>query len=686
MPAPFDHRTDDARKSGYDDEGKPSVATMATGDQVTEGSSGRRRPTPVCDTTADSVDLSPPFGLRVKRLVLGPALPSERAAVERLGRPSALAVFASDNLSSVAYATEEILRVLVPALGAAAFGLVLPVSAAVLAVLVLLVISYRQTLTAYPGGGGAYTVSRENLGRFPAQVAGAALGIDYVLTASVSVAAGVAAAYSAVPALHPWRVPIALGAVGVIAYANLRGLRESAHLFAVPVYGFLLCLAALVIAGLIGLATGTVTSAPRVVPDATPLGGVAAAWVALRAFSSGGSALTGVEAISNGVGAFRPPEARNARSTLVIMACTLGALFLGVSALAVGLHVVPEPGQTVLSQLARAVFGPSPLGEAAWLVLQALTAAILVLAANTAFADFPRLAAVMAEDGSLPSLLSRRGHRLVHSSGIVLVAGASMAVLVAFDASVDRLIPLYAIGVFVSFTSSQAGMVRHHLSRRRSGWLLAVAANGAGALTTAVVAVVVATTKFAAGAWIVLLAIPAGTLALERHRRRSVAERARLAASAEELRAPMRSHHQVVVLVEDLHAGVADALRYARALDPLGPGDHQADIVALHVATDPAAARLLDDSWAVLGLEVDLVIVACPDRDLGSALSRWLTTHCDSDGELTVILPVATNVGGLRTLVRGRNARALGRAVGRVGDARLVLVPAKPRDRHSVRP
>lgn len=622
---------------------------------------------------------TPPLGLRVKRLALGPALSSDRIAVERLGCPSALAVFASDNLSSVAYATEEILRVLVPVLGAAAFGLVLPVSVAVLGVLVLLVVSYRQTIAAYPGGGGAYTVSRENLGRFPAQVAGAALGIDYVLTASVSVAAGVAAIYSAVPTLYSLRVPIALGAVGVIAYANLRGLRESARLFAVPVYGFLLVLAALVIAGLIGVVTGTVTPTPRALPAATSLTGAATAWLVLRAFSSGGSALTGVEAISNGVGAFRPPESRNARSTLVIMAATLGALFLGVSTLALSLHTVPESDQTVLSQLARAVFGPSAVGDAAWLVLQALTAAILVLAANTAFADFPRLAAVMAEDRSLPSLLSRRGHRLVHSSGIMLVAGTSMAILVVFDASVDGLIPLYALGVFVSFTLSQVGMVRHHLAHRQSGWRWGAAANGAGALTTSVVAVVVATTKFTAGAWIVLLAIPAGALALERHRRSSVAERARLVASAEELRAPMRAHHQVVVLVEELHAGVADALRYARALDPLGPGDHQADIVAVHVETDHAAARRLADSWAALGLDVDLVNLPCPDRDLSSALSQWLSARRDANGELTVVLPLRTKVAGLRTLVRGRNARALSRAVERVGEVRLVLVPAKPR-------
>lgn len=624
---------------------------------------------------------APPLILRVKRRLLGPALATERLTAERLGRPSALAVFASDNLSSVAYATEEMLRVLVPALGAAAFGFVLPVSAGVLVVLGLLVVSYRQTLAAYPGGGGAYTVSRENLGVFAAQVAGAALGIDYVLTASVSVAAGVAALYSALPALQAWRVPIALAGVGAIAYANLRGLRESARAFALPVFGFLLLLGAVVAIGLVRLAAGSLPVVPSHLGAVAPLDGLALAWVVLRSFSSGGSALTGVEAISNGVGAFRPPEARNACSTLVVMAGLLGSLFFGVSVLAVALRVVPAAHQTVLSEIARAVLGSSVIGRGAWLVLQALTAGILVLAANTAFADFPRLAAVMAADRSLPGVLARRGHRLVHSSGIVLLAGASMAVLTVFGASVDRLIPLYALGVFVSFSLSQAGMVRHHLSRRQSGWRAGVAANAAGAATTTVVAVVVVATKFVAGAWIVALAIPAGAVILERRRRSSLAAHAALRASAEELRAQMRAHHQVVVLVEELHAGVAEALRYARALDPLGPDDHQADLVALHVATDPAAAERLKRDWAELGIEVELMVVACPDRDIAQALTAWLGAHRREDRELTVLLPVTATLAGPGHLARGRAGRAISRAVRRLGEVRLVVVPARPTGR-----
>ena len=406
----------------------------------------------------------------MKRLVLGPALPTADLVHERLGKPTALAVFASDNLSSVAYATEEILKVAVLAgIGALAFTLVMPITIGILAILGILLFSYRQTIKAYPSAGGAYIVTKDNFGLLPAQIAGVALLTDYVLTVSVSVAAGIAAVTSAVPGLYPYRVWLSVFCIWFIAWGNLRGVRESGRMFARP--DVLLHLHDVPDARR-WASSGSSRAASTRFPSPTDVAqttGAVTLFIILKAFASGGAAVTGVEAVSNGVPAFKPVEWKNARSTLMWMGSLLGLMFLGLSFLTVKLQVLPTETKTVISQVGRAIFGQGPLGYGLFLALQAATTLILILAANTSFADFPRLANFHAADNFMPRQLTVRGHRLVFSNGIIGLAVAATVLVVLFKADVSKLIPFYAIGVFTSFTLSQAGMSKRHLRMQGAG-------------------------------------------------------------------------------------------------------------------------------------------------------------------------------------------------------------------------
>jgi amino acid transporter len=526
---------------------------------------------------------------------------TEEEVHERLGKPTALAVFASDNLSSSAYATEEILRVLVPVIGVGAFSLVVPVSLAMVGVLVLLVLSYRQTIRAYPSAGGAYIVTRDNFGLLPAQVAGVALLTDYVLTVSVSVAAGTAALNSAVPGLIPYTVPISVFFIALLAYGNLRGVREAGKIFATPTYFFILCMAALLVVGLVRMVLGDLpeasTGQPGLIPPGHPDQGLllgASLFVVLHAFASGGAAVTGVEAISNGVPAFRPPEWRNARHTLVVMASLLGTMFFGLSVLAAHMHVGPfESGTpTVISEVGRLAFGGGPPGRVLYYCLQASTMFILVLAANTSFADFPRLASFHAHDHFLPSPLTQRGRRLVFSNGIIVLAVMAALLVVAFHAEVSRLIPLYAIGVFLSFTFSQAGMARRHLSLKHPGWRSGLLVNGAGALTSAVVLVVFAVTKFLHGAWIVLVFVPAMVALLVRINHHYLSVERRLGAPPVTT-GTRRRGLELVVFVSRLDEGLERAMHYAASLEADG-------IHAVHIGRPKTS--LATAFWARYGV------------------------------------------------------------------------------------
>lgn len=450
---------------------------------------------------------------RGKALIIGPPMETERLVHERLGKVTALAVFASDNLSSSAYATEEILRVLLITSGASvvgglAFKLVLPITLALLGVLAILLFSYRQTIKAYPQAGGAYLVTRDNFGLLPAQVAGVALLTDYVLTVSVSVSGGTAALVSAVPRLFGWRVPISVAFIAIIAWGNLRGVRESGRMFAVPTYFFIAMMGVLIGVGFFRMLHGDLHP---VKTFAIPPAAGATLFVILHSFASGGAAVTGVEAISNGVPAFKPPEWRNARTTLMWMGGLLGAMFLGLGILARTVKAVPDPAEkvTLLAQIGRAVFGTSALGHVLFDLLQIGTLLILVLAANTSFADFPRLASFHAGDRFLPRQMTMYGDRLVFSNGIIVLSGFAALLVIVFRASVTRLIPLYAIGVFTSFTFSQSGMAKRHTKLKEKGWRRGFVINGFGGIVSGVMTVIIAYTKFADGAWLILIAIPA---------------------------------------------------------------------------------------------------------------------------------------------------------------------------------
>jgi len=558
----------------------------------------------------------------IKRLLVGRPLATTEMEHQRIPKTIALAVFSSDAISSTAYATEEIL--FVTALGASSLALgldvLVPIAIAVAVLLAIVISSYRQVIFAYPDGGGSYVVSRENLGENPSLIAGASLMVDYILTVAVSISAGVAAILS-IPAFHglrDQRVVLGLVLIAAITLANLRGVRESGRLFAVPTYLYILVLTALIGWGLArSFFPGVFGSVSRVPFDADAfegmreLGGSLSVFLVLKGFSSGAVALTGIEAISNGVPSFRRPESKNAAKTLVWMGIVLGTLFFGVSLLAQRLHPYPSHDQTVFSQLGLAVFG----NGAVFLVLQFATAAILTLAANTAYNGFPLLSSIVAKDGYLPRQFANRGDRLVFSNGVVFLAVAAAALLVAFGGITTALIPLYAVGVFTSFTLSQAGMVRYHRRHRQAGWQRSMVINGAGAVVTGMVLLVVAVTKFTSGAWVPIVVIPAIVVlfkAIKRHYS-GVSRALQIPADYK----PPKMNHTVIVLVGNIHRGVLPAIAYARSMRP----NH---LFAVSVATDEEDHARLESQWADHEIDVPLEVLYSPYRELTRPVMRYV--------------------------------------------------------------
>jgi amino acid transporter len=577
--------------------------------------------------------------------LVGRPLLTADAPNQAIGKAVGLAVFASDALSSTAYATQEILVILAVA-GAGAFHYAWPISLAIVGLLGIVVASYEQTIHAYPGGGGAYIVARDNLGELPAQVAGAALLTDYILTVAVSVSSGVAQITSAYPSLHDHRVGIAVSIVVLIMLVNLRGVKESWAIFAIPTYFFILMMCLTVGLGLLRLATGSLGRVPD--PPALEYQGLEAVtlFVLLHAFSSGTTAVTGVEAISNGTMCFKEPRSRNAGITLLWMAGILATLFLGITYLAVHAGAVPSETETVISQLARTVFGRG------WLYLGSIAATtlILIMAANTAYAGFPQLSALQAADGFLPRQLTYRGSRLVFSRGILVLAMIACLLIVAFGASVNALIPLYAIGVFLSFTLSQAGLARRwwkcgHLAegqevrergsvlRHERGWELRMVLNGFGALLTALVMLVFAVTKFRDGAWFVVVLIPSLVVlffAIHRH----YGDMSRRL-SLEDYGAPPRiSRHRVILPIGGVHRGTVAALRYARSLSD--------DITAVHVSADAAEAEAIRRKWGQWGSGVRLVVLDSPYRTLIEPVLEYIRRIADQrqpNEVITIVVP-----------------------------------------------
>jgi amino acid transporter len=570
----------------------------------------------------------------LRRATIGKRIPSDREMDERVGRIKGLAVFASDNISSSAYATEEIMRVLVLA-GAGALALTMPLTAGIVVVLGIVVVSYQQTIRAYPRGGGSYQVASENLGKPAGLMAAAALLTDYVLTVAVSIAAGVAALTSIAPALFDFRVLLGLGFIGLLWVGNLRGLRESANVFAIPTFVYLVAIYVLLAIGIGQYLSGTlpqfVAPADWVGEGSTQTLGIL---LILRAFASGSVALTGTEAVSNGVPAFKPPESRHAGQVLLLMGTLFATIFLGLSFLASQLGVVPDPTEqeTVISEITRTIVGAGTPFHA---LIQISTALLLVLAANTAFAGFPRLASILSQDGFMPRQFQFRGDRLAFSVGILVLALLSGALIVLFSGSVTALIPLYTVGVFVAFTLSQSGMVRHwwRLRAEQRGWRWRAALNGAGAVATGVVAVFVGIAKFALGAWVVLLLIPVLMWlmwAIARHYH-AVSQALDVPTTNKPSTLPPRDP-RVVVPISRLDRTAMAALAYAQAIS--------SDVTAVHVATDGDAVDEMRRRWEAWAGPVKLVILESPYRALMAPLLAYLdaTETMDPSRPTTVVL------------------------------------------------
>ncbi len=562
----------------------------------------------------------------LRHLLIGPPLPTQRLAAERLNKVRALAAFSPDALSSIAYANQEIFLGLVVA-GSIGLHYAWPIGIAITVLLGVLALSYYQTVHAYPGGGGSYTVARENLGALPGLIAAAALLIDYVLTAAVSLTAGVAAIASAFPALWPYRVVLALVLLVIITVANLRGLRETGTLMAFPVYLFLGVYLSMLAVGLVRAVTegpGSLeVSAPPPLVAVTPI-------LILHTFAAGCTALTGIEAISNGVPAFKPPQTKNAGITLIVMALLMGTLFVGSIGLMQYFAVVAGPEETILSALARRILGYG----VPYFIVQTATLLILAVAANTSFADFPRVASILARDGYLPHQFSQLGDRLVFSNGMIALAAVTGALIVLFNGDAHALIPLFAVGVFLAFTLSQAGMVVHWIKQRGRAWQAKALANGLGMLTTLVTLLVVAVSKFVDGAWIVVVLIPVfvwGFRTIHGHYQ-EVARQLTLRGlppSLKPLTAP-----RVVLPISGVHRGALEALRYAQSISD--------NVTAVYVETNPAVTEHVRADWEAWVPDVPLAVVPSPYRSTLGPLLEFLeqTDHEHNDGQrATVVLP-----------------------------------------------
>ncbi len=575
----------------------------------------------------------------IKRLLVGRPLATTEQEHQRITKRIALAVFSSDAISSTAYATEEILFVTAVGASSLALGLdvLVPIAIAVALLLAIVVTSYRQTIHAYPSGGGSYVVCRENLGETPSLVAGASLLVDYILTVAVSISAGVAAIVS-IPTfsgLLNHRVELGIFLIILLTLANLRGVKESGRIFAAPTYIYILTLGGLIAYGLLRYyfpdifgSIGTVPFNKEAAEGVKQTGGTLGLFLILKGFSSGAVALTGVEAISNGVPAFQRPESKNAATTLTVMAFILGTLFFGISVLSKHLAPYPSHDETVLSQLGHVVFGTGPL----YVILQFATAAILTLAANTAYADFPRLSSIIAADGFLPRQFANRGDRLVFSNGVIFLSVAASLLLVAFGGVTNALIPLYAVGVFTSFTLSQFGMVKHHQKVREKGYQRNVVINMTGSIATGIVLIIVAVTKFTSGAWVPLVVIPLIMLLF-----RGIHKHYQGVSKSLEIPddyKPPRMNHTVIVLVGSIHRGVLPAIAYAQSL-------HPNRLFAVSVATDEDDHRRIEEQWAEHGIDVPLEILYSPYRELTRPVMLYvdeIDARWDNDF-VTVVIP-----------------------------------------------
>ena len=622
---------------------------------------------------------------RLKNKLLGPPLVTEQLATERLSRPIALGVLAPDCISSSAYGTEQMLTQLVPYIGLAAFTLVVPITFAILGVLFFVTLSYLDVIGLYTKAGGSYVVARDNFGPKVAQIAAVALLIDYTVTVAVQTSAGTAALTSAVPALANTTdtVLITVGVVLLLLFGNLRGIREAGRYFAIPTYFFVFSLTSVIVVGLVKEALGLLHPIPLPPPDQVyggTIGSPGSGWLMglafislLRSFANGGSSLTGLEAISNGVSSFRRPEAKHARQVLVVMSSTLAFLVLGVTLLSRWTHAVPFAlgSPTVVSQETKAVFGTSPLGHLGFYVVQLATMLILYTGGNTSFNGFPYLASFVAGDRFLPRQLTRRGHRLAFSNGIVVLAAVALALIIVYRAQLNGLVALYAIGVFTGFTMAGAGMVKHHLTAKGAHWRRGVAVNGFSAFLSFSVVLIFAFAKFREGAWLIVVVGPLLYLGLIRthaeYQREDDALESGVTEASEE---PLLRRHVVVVLVDRLDMATVRALQYARTLTP-------DDLRAVHFDIDSKEARELEEDWTRVGLaRVPLDIIECPDRRLlRAAVELVADATIDGDTECTVLLPRRSYRGGWQRFLHDRTADKIAATLSQVPHVSATIIP-----------
>ncbi|MBF0567508.1 MAG: APC family permease [Nitrospirae bacterium] len=562
--------------------------------------------------------------MSIKTFLIGSPIESVKEKHERVSKLTGLAVFSSDALSSVAYATEEILIVLVLA-GSGMFRFSMPIAIGITSLIAIVAISYFQTIHEYPSGGGAYIVAKDNLGENAGLAAGSSLLIDYVLTVAVSISSGVAAITSAIPFLHDYTVILCIASLLVITVINLRGVKESGKIFSLPTYMFIFAIIVLICVGLFRMSSLPHIPHPK---EVQTYSGLMMIFVVMRAFASGCTAMTGIEAVSNGIKAFKAPESRNAGITLTWMALILGVMFMGITLLTDRFGIMPSESETILSQLAKTVFSQGLF----YYFIQGTTFLILILAANTSFADFPRLSSIMAQDGFLPRQLANRGDKLVFSNGVIILSIVSGVLMVAFSGDTHALIPLYAVGVFLSFTLSQSGMVVHWLKYKGKGWVKSLIINATGALTTGVVSVVIAGTKFIHGAWMVIIAIPIIMLITKKISRhyQSVSRQLSIDNAEPEVE---YAHHSVIIPISGLQMAVLNAIKYGKAISD--------DVSAVYVCLDPAATMKLKAQWTKFGMGVPLVILDSPFRSIIEPLMDYIDDVRNSyqKGVITVVLP-----------------------------------------------
>jgi amino acid transporter len=655
--------------------GEQDAAEQAVSDEVASAQTAAARRT--------VIDIPERASYKIKRKLLGKPLVTANMHEEKLSKKSALGVLSSDCISSSAYGSEEMLIVLLGVFGLAGFQILMPMTAAVLFVLVLMTLSYREVVMVYTRAGGSYVVARENFGPRVAQVASVALMIDYIVTVAVQASAGTAAITSAAHGLKPDKVPITVVIVLILSYGNLRGAKEASQIFAVPTYLFVGSMAAVIIAGVGRELFGDLpkyhetAGMINIHDNGHAILSFAAIYVLLKAFANGGSSLTGLEAISDGVSAFKPPEGNNARRTLSIMSIMLGTLVAGISFLAWRTHSTPydSGSPTVISQVARAAFGHSGIGTAGWIIVQASTALILYTGANTPFTGFPFLANFVAEDSFLPRQLTRRGHRLAFSNGIIILTIFAVILVLVADATVNKLVPYYAIGVFTGFMMAGFGMARYHRIHQETGWRRKLIINFTGGAVSAAIVVIFAIVKFTEGAWLVVVLGPILWFALVRLNSQYRREAHSLDLVAEARQAgnmpPHYARHVVLVFVDRLDLAILRSLRYAGSLRPT-------EIRAVHLMIDSAVAAKLESDWIERGLgeRVPLTIVECPDRRLvRSAAEAALDAVVADRAEVTVLLPRRTFRGISQRLLHDRTADRIAESLSRIPHVSATIVP-----------